>query len=67
MLVWKGNDEAVCPACKHNNACLATFKQRKTLYECRDCKRVFEPAGTPLRISGDEIRQACFEVTAPSR
>lgn len=42
VLVWKGSDEAVCPECGRNNACLHTSHIGNTqIYECRDCHKIY--------------------------
>lgn len=41
-LVWKYGEEAICPECKHNNACLYTGQVGSAfIYECRDCHAIF--------------------------
>lgn len=42
LLVWRYGDEAVCPGCGNNNACLGG---RDDVYTCRDCGRHWRAFG----------------------
>ena len=51
-LVWKYGEEAVCPKCGHNNACLGNGSN---VYTCRDCKTKFAVVGQFKTIGKDAI------------
>lgn len=65
-LVWKYGEEAICPSCGHQNACL--YHGPET-YQCRDCKKVFQVTEKPMRTGTDLLlgrgifEAECKEVT----
>ncbi len=42
QLKWNQGEEAICPECHHQNACLNTGSIGKAMiYECRDCHEIY--------------------------
>ena len=72
-LVWKYGEEAICPACQHNNACLYSGGRAVdgvgTTYTCRDCRRTWRTTGPTTIVGKDSVlgrnigEAPCEEVT----
>ena len=64
-MVWKYGEEAICPKCGHNNACLYSSKDT---YVCRDCGRVFvvfgelEDMGVDPLLGRKIVQRECREI-----
>lgn len=51
-LIWKYGEEAICPACRHGNACLW---ESNGVYRCRDCARGWRITGERKVVGKDAV------------